>query len=226
MRNRKRLMAVAMIAIPLASVTVTAGSAFASTPTATGSLTCAVGGSISFGTPLSYNGSVGGKEVVTVALSFSSCTSHNSVPSPAPTASTTSKTKTVKLKGVACQSTNPTKAYYDVSCHNGKPLMTGSCSDFGSELSTVTLSSTTKWNTKIKPTKGSVSHLTEDLSQYPPYIGSTGIGTSTGSYAGSVSTTTTYDTTTSSELVACEGGSDAPITSLTIDSAKSTITDN
>jgi hypothetical protein len=224
--NQKRLMAVAMITLPLASVMVAAGPAFASTPTATGSLTCAEGGSIDFSPSLTFNGTVGSKEVVTFdSLSFSGCTSEHSVPPTAPTASASVKTKTIKLKGVACQGTKPTQAYYDAACSNGKPLMTGSCSDFSGELSTVTLSSATKWNTKIKPTKGSVSHLTQDLTEFP-YLGSTGSGTSTGSYGGSVSTTTIYSLASSTDLLACKSGSETPLASLTIDSAKSTITEN
>ncbi len=226
MRNKKRLMAVAMIVFPLASVTLVAGTASASTPTASGGITCAQGGTIDFNPSLTFNGTAGSKEVVTFEnQTFSGCTTHDSA-APEPTASVSVKTKTIKIKGVACQGTSPTKAFYDASCHNGKPLMTGSCSDFSSDLATVTLSNTTKWNAKIKPTRGSVSNLTQDLTQYPPYVGSTGSGTSTGSFAGSVSTATFYEAASSTALVACKGGSNTPLGSLTIDSAKSTITDN
>jgi hypothetical protein len=218
-------MAIAVIALPIACITLIAGPADAATPAATGSLSCAVGGSVAFSPQLSFNGTVGSKEVVTFNLDISGCTSSDSSPSPAPTSATTT-TKTIKLKGTACQGTDPTKADYDASCSTkGKPLMTGSCSGFSSNLSKVTLKSKEDWNTHIKPTKGSIGDLATNTSRYPPYIGSTGTGSATGSYAGMVSTSTFYTAASSSALVACEGGSETPVTSLTIDSSISTISD-
>ena len=216
-------MALAVVALPLACVALIAGPASASTPTATGSLDCAVGGTVTFSPPLSFNGVAGSKESVTFGLTVSGGTSSDSNPAPAPTSATT-KTKPVKLKGVKCQATAPTSANYNAACTSkGKPTMTGSCSGFSSQLSTIVLRSTEKWNTKIKPTKGTISDLHQNLSQYPPYIGSTGSGTSTGSYAGPVSTSTFYTAVSSAALLACEGGSELPVSTLNIDSAMSTI---
>ena len=173
---------------------------------------------------LTFNGIAGNKESVTFNLSISGCTSTDSNPAPAPTGTASAKTKPIKLKGVACQ-TNAAKANYNAACTSkGKPTMTGSCSAFSSQLSTITLNSSEKWNTKIKPTKGYISDLHQDLSQAPTYIGSTGSGMSTkGSYLGSVSTTSFYTALSSAALEACEGGSETGVSTLTIDASKSTI---
>ena len=64
MRLRKSAMVVGAILIPLATITLVGGTAFAAKVTGTGSVTCNVGGTATFNPPLSANGSPASKEVV------------------------------------------------------------------------------------------------------------------------------------------------------------------
>jgi hypothetical protein len=97
MRIRKTLMVLAAVALPLASVALLEGTAVAKGVVGSGTVTCHLGGTVTFTPPLSYNGSPASKEVVSVSATLSSCSGGT----PAGTAGGTVAIKPIKIKGTA-----------------------------------------------------------------------------------------------------------------------------
>ena len=74
MRLRKSLMVLIAVMLPVASISLLEGTAFAKKVTGTGNTTCSFGGTINFNPPLTQNGTPGvKKEVTTVTASLGSC---------------------------------------------------------------------------------------------------------------------------------------------------------
>lgn len=79
MRIKKGLLVLAAVTLPLASVVMLEGTAFAGKTTGTGTPTCHFGGTINFSPGLQPgNGSPASKETVTVSATLSSCSGNAS----------------------------------------------------------------------------------------------------------------------------------------------------
>src|SRR5580704_7775127 len=75
MRMRKSLLILTAVMLPVASIALLEGTAFAKKVTGTGNPTCSFGGTINFNPPLTQNGTPGvKKEITTVSASLSGCT--------------------------------------------------------------------------------------------------------------------------------------------------------
>src|SRR5580700_4464799 len=97
MRLRKSLMILTAVMLPVASIALLEGTAFAKKVTGTGSTTCNFGGTISFNPPLTKNGSTATKkETTTVNATLGTCSGGNPVGHATSVAVKPIKTKTAK----------------------------------------------------------------------------------------------------------------------------------
>ncbi len=105
-RIRKTLLVLTAVMLPVASVALLEGTAFAKKVTGTGNPTCSFGGSINFNPPLTKNGTPGvKKEVTTVTASLGSCSGGNPTPPASSVVVKAIKTKTPKgQNGATCSS--------------------------------------------------------------------------------------------------------------------------
>jgi hypothetical protein len=189
---KKRFLVLTAVLLPLASVTLIEGTAFAKKVTGTGNPTCAFGGTISFNPPLTENGTAGvKKEVTTVTASLSSCTGGTPAPPASSVAVKSIKTKTPKGQNGA------------------------TCSSFESSSSSAKVKVKVDW-TGEKPSKFTVVGLHPGVNSAGE-VGFTGSFPISGSYAGS-GTLGVYLTPASSNAIATCSGS---ISSLAIDRSNS-----
>ena len=205
MRIRKSAMVVGAVLIPLATITLVAGPAFAAKVTGTGSVTCNVGGTASFNPPLSQNGAAASKEVVTLSgVTISNCSGGT----PSASGGGTITIKPLKIKGT------------------GKPKMAGSCSNLAGSVSTILAKTKTSWANGAKPTKTVESNFKIAVGSGAS-AGEEGFasqdGTASGSYAGSGSVTAYFTQSSSSAFIAACGGSGS-LSTAQIDSSTSTFT--
>ena len=205
MRLRKSAMVVGAVLIPLATVTLVAGPAFAAKVTGSGAVTCNVGGTATFNPPLSENGSPASKEVVTLSgVTLSGCSGGT----PSASAGGSITIKPLKIKGT------------------GKPKMSGSCSNLAGSVSTILAKTKTSWTNGAKPTKTVESNFKIAVGSGAS-AGEEGFasqaGTASGSYAGSGSVTAYFTKTSSSAFIAACGGS-STLSTAQIDATTSTFT--
>src|SRR5580658_4702598 len=122
MRLRKSLMILTAVMLPVASIALLEGTAFAKKVTGTGTTTCSFGGTIDFNPPLSENGTPGvKKEVTTVSATLGTCSGGTPVG-----AATSVAVKPIKTK-VA------------------KGSNAGTCSSFESNSSTIAVKVKVNW---------------------------------------------------------------------------------
>ena len=198
MRTKKTLLILASLLLPLASVVLLEGPAGAGQVTGTGAVTCHISGTLSFNPPLTPHGTQASKEVITVSSSLSNCSGGTPAASPG-----TTVTKPVKVKGT------------------GKPKISGSCAAAASQSGPgTTVKGKQNWN-GVKPSKFILSGVKFGLDGNGE-VDETGSVTTTGSYAGSGTVHIDFDSSSSSALLACVGGSGS-VSSATIDPANSTI---
>jgi hypothetical protein len=192
MRLRKSLMVLIAVMLPVASISLLEGTAFAKKVTGTGNPTCSFGGTITFNPPLTQNGTPGvKKEVTTVNANLGSCTGGTPA---APTSSVVVKAiKTKVAKG-----------------QNG-----GTCSSFESSSSTAKVKVKVNWSGE-KPSKFTVDGLHATINGAGE-VGFTGSFPVAGSYAGS-GTLGVFLTPASGNAIATCSGS---ISSLSIDQSNS-----
>jgi hypothetical protein len=206
MRIRKALIVAGALALPLSSVTLLEGPAFAGKVAGGGQIVCPIGGTISFSPPLTPNGTPGSKEVITVTTTPGSgpCRSGSPAATPAQTSGTTT-TKPVKIKGT------------------GHPKRVGACSMFTSASSTAVVKSKINWNNPVEPTKTVLSNGTSIT--VGSEVGTQTTGTASGSYPGSATTRAVFNQSSSNAIVACiEDTSSAPVSTLTLDPTQSSST--
>ena len=194
MRYRKGLLVLAAATLPLASVALMGGTAFAKTATGTGKVTCSVGGTLTFTPPLSAKGTTAAKkEVTTVTASLSRCSGGTPPGSPVGTT-----IKAIKVKATT------------------KGAAVGSCGTFISSAAKAVLKAKQTWS-GAKPTKFTVNGL--HSASKNGQVGFTGSTTATGSYAGPVSVAAYLTSASTGRLLACSGS----ISSLALDPSISTI---
>jgi hypothetical protein len=192
MRIRKSLLILTAVMLPVASIALLEGTAFAKKVTGTGMTTCHFGGTINFNPPLTKNGTPGvKKEVTTVTASLSSCSGGN----PAPPASTVA-VKPIKTKTAKGQ--------------NG-----GTCSSFTSSAGSAKVKVKINWAGE-KPSKFSVSGLHASLNSAGE-VGFTGSFPVAGSYAGAGQLGVFLTPASGNAIATCSGS----ISSLQIDRANS-----
>ncbi|HEY5023371.1 MAG TPA: hypothetical protein VII76_00190 [Acidimicrobiales bacterium] len=192
MRIRKSLLVLTAVMLPVASMALLEGSAFAAKVTGTGSTTCNFGGSINFNPPLTQSGTPGvKKEITTVTASLGSCSGGT----PAPPASTVS-VKAIKTKTPKGQ--------------NG-----ATCSSFESSSGSAKVKVKINW-TGEKGSKFTVAglHPTINGAGEVGFTGSFAVG---GSYAGSGHLGVYLTPASSSAIASCSGS----ISSLQIDRSNS-----
>jgi hypothetical protein len=213
MRIRRFLMVMSAVALPLASVALLEGTASAKSVTEGGTLTCAVGGSASFDPALTPGGEAAPpgpkKEIVTIALSLSGCTSSNANPATpgAPGGTTAVAAKAIKIKAT------------------GSPKTVGSCSSFATASATISVKTQERWSNGTKKTKVTLGNLT--VAGHGSEIGFDASGTASGSWAGSTSAGAYFTQDSTNAIEACEENtSSAPVSSLNFDNTDSTITFN
>jgi hypothetical protein len=193
MRLRKSLLVLTAVMLPVASIALLEGTAFAKKVTGTGNPTCAFGGTISFNPPLTKNGSTSiKKETTTVTASLSSCSGGN----PAVPAGNTVSVKPIKTK-------------------TAKGKAGGSCSSFTTASSTAVVKVTLKWPGE-KPSKFTVNGLHASINAEGE-VGFTGSFPITGSYAGTGNLGVYLTSASSTAIATCSGS----IASLSIDRAHS-----
>ncbi len=203
MRIRKWVLALSAVALPIASVALLEGTAVAKTAVGTGSVSCHLGGTVSFSPALTPAGTAASKEVVTVSISASQCSGGTP-----PQTSATITSKAIKIKGTK----------------EGKTKISGSCASFGTSAKTVSVKSKWSW-TGAKPSKTLLSGLNETINGEGEVGFTTGSGSVSGSYGPSGSAAVYFNTAGSNAILACVAGSSpASVSSLTLDSSTSTAT--
>ena len=204
MRLRKGLLVLAAVTLPLASVVMLEGTAFAKKVTGTGTPTCHFGGTINFSPGLKPgNGSPASKEVVTVNASFSRCTGGS--PSASPTGITV---KSIKIKSTVKE---------------GKTKYAGGCGSLASAAAAIVVKAKVSWSGE-KPSKVDISDLAFGVNSNTGEADFSGKTATTGSYPGNGTTTVSFTHASTNALLGCEEGtSSAPVNSASIDSANSTI---
>jgi hypothetical protein len=208
MHYRKLLLA-AVAVLPGAGLVVAAGPASAaSTPTGIGTITCAVGGDITFTPPLTQDGTTGYKnEIIQFNLEPSNCTGPDTnTPQPTPT-SATATTKPIKVKDLTM----------------GRTKVAGACgnSDFNP---TIVLKSSLAWvGTAVKKTTTDIGPMTSTSSNTEP--GLMGSGTSKRSYAGDDASAALYIETASAQQIqsVCGSGGTGSLSELSLDNTTSTL---
>jgi hypothetical protein len=189
---RKCLLVLTAVMLPLASVALLEGSAFAGKVTGAGTTVCSFGGAINFNPPLSQNGTAGvKKEVTTVSATLGSCSGGTPVGSASSVAVKPIKTKVAKGQNA------------------------GTCSSFEGSSSTIVVKVKVNWNGE-KPSKFSVSGLNPTVNGSGE-VGFTGSFPVSGSYAGSGQLGVFLTQASSNAIATCSGS----ISSLQIDQSNS-----
>jgi len=189
---KKGLLVLAAVTLPLATVALVGGTAFAGKVTGSGTTSCHFGGTIDFNPPLTSAGSPSiKKEVTTVNATLSGCTGGTP---PGPT--TAAQIKPIKTK--------TTKG------SNG-----GTCASFESAAGSVVVKVKVKWAGE-KPSKFNISGLHEGINGEGE-AGFTGSFSVSGSYAGTGNVAAYLTQTSSTEIATCSGS----ISSLQLDSSTS-----
>jgi hypothetical protein len=193
MRLKKSVLILTAVMLPIATIGLLEGTAFAKKVTGTGNPTCSFGGTINFNPPLSKNGTPGAKkEVTTVNASLGSCS--GGVPA-APASSTSVKPiKTKTAKGA-----------------NG-----GTCSSFTTAAGTAKVKVKINW-TGEKPSKFTVVGLHATINAETGEVGFTGSFPVAGSYAGTGNLAVYLTQASSTAIATCSGS----ISSLAIDRSSS-----
>jgi|HubBroStandDraft_5_1064220.scaffolds.fasta_scaffold415532_2 hypothetical protein len=194
MRLRKSVLVLTAVMLPIATIGLLEGTAFAKKVLGTGNPTCHFGGTINFNPPLSKNGTPGAKkEVTTVNASLSSCSGG----SPAAPASSVA-VKPIKTK-------------------TAKGANGGTCSSFTSAAGTAKVKVKINW-TGEKPSKFSVDGLHATVNPETGEVGFTGSFPVAGSYGGTGNLAVYLTTASSTAIATCSGS----ISSLAIDRSSST----
>jgi hypothetical protein len=192
MRLRKSLLVLTAVTLPVASVALLEGTAFAKKVTGAGMTTCNFGGTINFNPPLSSAGTPGAKkEITTVTANLGSCSGGTPVGN-----ATSVAVKPIKTKAA-------------------KGSNAGKCSDFASNASKVTVKVKVNWAGE-KPSKFNISGLTVAVNGSGE-VGFTGSFPVQGSYAGTGSVGVYLTQASSNAIATCSGS----IASLQIDQATS-----
>lgn len=192
MRMKRYVMVFTAVMLPVATMTLLEGTAFAGKVTGSGTTSCHFSGSISFDPPLTAAGSpTVKKEVTTVDATLSGCTGGTPVGP-----STTADIKPIKTK----------------TAHGANG---GTCASFESNASSTVLKATVKWAGE-KPSKFEISGLHEGVNGEGE-VGFTGSFSVSGSYAGSGSVAAYLTPASSSAIVECSGS----ISSLSLDATTS-----
>jgi hypothetical protein len=197
MRIRKGLLILAAVSLPIASVTLLEGTAFAKKVTGSGLTTCHVSGTITFNPPLSSAGTPGVKKTITtVTANAIGCSGGTPVPGTTPL--------TVK----------PIKAKV------AKGSNASTCSSFTSAASTITVKGKVGWSGE-KPSKFAVPsgglHIAINGMGEAGFTASVPV---TGSYAGSGSLAVYLTQADSTTIASCTGS----ISTVHFDSTQSTTT--
>jgi hypothetical protein len=188
MRLRKSLMILTAVMLPVASIALLEGTAFAKKVTGTGNPVCSFGGTISFNPALSKNGTPGvKKEVTTVTATLGSCSGG----APAAPASTVA-VKPIKTK-------------------TAKGANGGTCSSFTTASSSAVVKVKINW-TGEKPSKFSVDGLHAGVNSAGE-VGFTGSFPVAGSYSGTGNLSVFLTPASSAAIATCSGS----ISSLAID---------
>lgn len=209
MHFRKPLLILAAVALPLSSVALLGGTAWAKSTTESGTLNCAVLGTANFNPALTPTGEAvppgPKKEIVTIDLSLASCTGSGVSPaSPGAPSSGTVSAKAVKVKA------------------SGSPKSVASCSEFASASSTISVKTKETWSNGIKGSKATLGNLTV-IGNSDGEIGFNATGGVSGSFAGSASVNAYFTKASSTAIENCEtGASSTPVSSLTFDGSTST----
>ena len=191
-RIKKAMLVLAAVALPLTSIALLEGTAFAGKVTGAGTTSCGFSGTINFNPPLTPHGSTSiKKEVTTVTASLSHCTG-GTPPGPATVASI----KPIKSK-------------------TPKGQAGGTCSSFESNASTIVVKVKVKWAGE-KPSKFNISHLSEGANSSGE-VGFTGSFPVAGSYAGTGTVKAYLTHASTSKILACSGS----VASLQLDPATS-----
>jgi len=191
-RIRKSLLVLTAVMLPVASMALLEGTAFAGKVTGTGNPTCSFGGSINFNPPLTQNGTPGvKKEVTTVSASLGSCSGGT----PAAPASTV-VVKPIKSK-------------------TAKGANGATCSSFESAAGSAKVKVKINW-TGEKASKFSISGL-HDAINGSGEVGFTGSFSVGGSYGGAGHLGVYLTNASSNAIATCSGS----ISSLQIDRSNS-----
>ena len=190
-------MILAATALPLASVALLEGTAYAKKVTGTGTTTCPFGGTFTFTPPLTNTPvSKTTKEITKVTANFGSCTGGGPVPS-----GSTVSVKPIKTK---------------------TPKGSTSCGNFVISASSVVVKVKANW-TGEKPSKFNVGNLAIANPNNLGELGFTATGFAVnGSYAGSGSLTVYLDPASSNAIATC--GNNTSVSSITIDQTTSSAT--
>jgi hypothetical protein len=192
MRIKKGLLVLAAVALPLATVALGEGTAFAKKVTGSGTTSCHFGGTISFNPPLTSAGSTSiKKEVTTVSASLTGCTG-GTPPGP----NTTASIKPIKTK-------------------TAKGSAGGTCASFESNATSVTIKIKVKWAGE-KPSKFDISGLHVSFNAEGE-AGFTGSFPVSGSYAGTGSVAAYLTSASTAQIATCSGS----VSSLQLDSSTS-----
>ena len=203
MRIKKGLLVLAAVTLPLASVVMLEGTAFAGKTTGTGTPTCHFGGTINFSPGLQPgNGSPASKETVTVSATLSSCSGGTPPASPV----------SITVKPIKIKSTMKV----------GKTKYAGGCGTLATAASTILVKSKVNWSGE-KPSKTNISKLAFSVSPDTGEAYFSGPTSTTGSYAGSGTATVSFNNASTTALVNCEAGLPGSVTTATIDATNSTI---
>ena len=198
MRIRKGLLVLAAVALPVSSVLLTEGTAFAGKTTGAGSTTCHITGSITFSPPLSSAGTPNVKKsITTVNASLTGCSGGTPAPTGAALTIKPIKTKTAKGSNAA------------------------TCSGFAGASSTAVVKSKVAWTggTTLKPSKFTVSGLHVSINGMGE-AGFTGSAPVSGSYAGTGSIAAYLTQADSTAIATCSGS----ISTVHFDTSQSTAT--
>jgi hypothetical protein len=192
MRLRKSLLILTAVMLPVASIALLEGTAFAKKVTGTGNPTCNFGGTISFNPALSSAGTPGSKkEITTVTATLGSCT--GGVPAPPASTVAVKPIKTKTAKGA-----------------NG-----GTCASFTTASQSAKVKVKINW-TGEKPSKFTVIGLKAGINGSGE-VGFTGSFPVAGSYAGTGNLAVFLTPASSTAIATCSGH----ISSLTIDRSHS-----
>jgi hypothetical protein len=189
MRLKKSLLILTAVMLPLATIGVLEGTAFAAKVTGAGHTVCSFGGTISFSPPLTKAGSTSiKKETTTVTASLGSCSGGT----PAGPAGSTTSVKPIKTK-------------------TAKGKAGGSCSSFTTASATAVVKVKIKWVGE-KPSSFSVAGLHAGVNAEGE-VGFTGSFPVKGSYPGTGSLGVFLTPASSSQIATCSGA----VSTLSID---------
>jgi hypothetical protein len=192
MRMRKTLLVLTAVMLPVASMALLEGTAFAKKVTGAGQTVCTFGGTINFSPPLSSAGTPGvKKEVTTVSATLGHCAGGTPVG-----AATSVAVKPIKTK--VAKGTNA-----------------GTCNSFDANASTIAVKVKVNWAGE-KPSKFTVAGLHPNINGVGE-VGFTGNFNVGGSYAGTGSLGVYLTQASSTAIATCSG----QISQLQIDSSQS-----